>query len=1510
MNLKNFKNYILENNLTLLNEGVAELKDQCWSNLNIDSAFQALAFSPDWSADVKLGSIEFVFNIFKNLSDEQKKNITIDNIIEYITTIEQKIFKPYFYKYNLNNNLQINNKKIIDSNNFKLKLLDLDICPYITIQNNDKKLLKQVKNKIENFEPIKDLLPKLQLSQNGLKIPCIFSENNIYKTVSSDIIEKIFQLYKAIEDKNVLKDCKTEEDVNNKLTEIYNSDISDEMKQELNSYININNNGISIKIDGYFDLVRYLYILFKLVEKNISITNYKNIDINIKNEIKKIYNNFDDNYFQQLCDKPNILTQLDMPKLSQSAQDEFKSFYDLFVSTGAVTDLQRQTLKLINELFNAITDTDKNNIQKSITIDTEKLSDTNLSDAEKQQYLDNIELNQLRLEKKQLTPENFVEYLFTNNVSSKIISYNNERNRIIQQAKDSLKEKKKKDPNFKNQEKAKDTEYVNDYCKKHNILPPLSEVKSIIDLNFIAKKIADKKNEDSENDVNDEPNLSNPCAARRMKLFEKVQKLAGATPVVFKSKNWVVSVTTTQAQQLVFGRNRPKIDNNNNIINECNLDDDEGITASNKKIRDGSSPCIKDGYYVDGYQTETGWCTAAAYNATNNRWNHMEGGATSYYLPGLKNGLIQIMDCRDGCLYQLGQNCGELTILDERDRTTHLLADPRLEGTRSSKRFDKLREIYPELHLLVKNNGLDKYIYTKDSNQQIQNNPSEIRRVLLNNKKLTSNGGVIVSSPNDLSFILPIISEFSEIIIKPVHGTPTSRLFEHLYVPNSQGIIYPPINLYYVKDATSLFRKIQVDRNNGSLILKNTENIQVADSMFEYAEIGNSIIGLDTSNVTSAINMFFSMQNYTYKMVSIPKLNLKKCKRIDNMFTNSAVPSINIENIDNIESARNAFVNCFMLEKMPNVKFKKINNINSLVTDVIRSTNLISDNIHEIFNGCPKLHVTQNYDNQIEDLINFYTLQFNNINIDERNFLIIKNSDDVDIYINVMKNYNGIVIDKNCEISNLFYKKEIIVKTIDFNGLTNVNDMFYACNFKQIRSFIGTENITNAFRLFSYCTFITIPPMKLPNLNTELNVFYNCNCPRQIPNIEYGKHIKIFKNYPVSDVGQNNYNSIVNLMLGGNASSWISLHGAERICNYMYVYPLNKAKEIATANIVVDENGYIIVDNIDDFNLYISKINTKHKVDENKEITIKGFKLSDAFVEKCNQNPESDATFIKFQYIFNSSVKNIPNLDLNGLRYATEMFSDLNIDSIGEIIGTDKLCSTYMMFQNSNIKTINAFDVSNVNDASSMFVDATINNINGEFKFKNIENARSMFAGSRISDILLNTKFIFDIHNIIYNCVGMYEGSKIKNIGKNIIDNILLYAEDTFAMFEGCTEITDIPITLKFNNIQSMSKMFYNCKSLKYVHGIIINNSNFSGCSELFNGCDKLDSVGQFEINNINNENLVNITHLFNGCKNLKYILSMKIPSNCYSDSCFTNCDLRYIYGENCQYLKSMLAVN
>ena len=73
--------------------------------------------------------------------------------------------------------------------------------------------------------------------------------------------------------------------------------------------------------------------------------------------------------------------------------------------------------------------------------------------------------------------------------------------------------------------------------------------------------------------------------------------------------------------------------------------------------------------------------------------------------------------------------------------------------------------------------------------------------------------------------------------------------------------------------------------------------------------------------------------------------------------------------------------------------------------------------------------------------------------------------------------------------------------------------------------------------------------------------------------------------------------------------------------------------------------------------------------------------------------------------------------------YATEMFSNLNLNSIGEITGTDKLLGTYMMFKNSNIKTINVFNVINVHDASGMFADATINNINGEFKFKNIDRA-------------------------------------------------------------------------------------------------------------------------------------------------------------------------------------------
>lgn len=1588
MKLKNFNKFVNEsnNNVSLLTEGILELKSQCWSSLDIDKVFKVLAFSPDWNIGLKQCNLNLKFDIFKNLTEEQKKNISPENIITYFNVITAILHEYINSKLNNNTTIKIN-KKIIDTDtNIDLFNL-LDVCPavpYIIIQHNNNKetrtTLQQFKRYAETFKPFlndpetKSVIDKMTMTKTGLKIPCMFKNNKNINKISDDILQKIFQIYKAFEDKTFLNDCKNEEDVNNKITELYNGEIPEDIKAELNNYIQINVGSIQLDIDGYFDQVRYLYILFKYFENNLSILDViDNDDVISFNNINKYFaqmydGKINNSVYTLLCSKPDIITQLEIPGVNKKFNDEFQNFYNEIKLPASITDMQKQTLKLANNLYTPLTDADKKKIQSAIDFDNNKLKDDNLTDKEKLVYLNDIKKQQLYLNKKQLDDNTFIPYLKEIGLGYTISQYRNTRddqiNNIIKNNQekiskdvetelkkyiDKLGDKKLSDDEKNKVKKTIQNQILNDLLKTNNVPPPLAEIKSIIDLNICVENMRSVAEIELEKALNVEyPNVSlNPRAARRMKLFEKVQKLAGDRKAVFFSKNWVVSITQSMPEQLVFGRNRPKVDKNGNIIESTNMDDTEigpngeiiKITEQDKMIRDGTGPCVPDNIVTPASkQTETGWCTARAYgvSATSNKWNLTTGGNVSYYLRGLDKGLMQIMDCRNGDLYQVGSNGtrGYAYMLDANDTpNTGLFKEKSVQQAEGTDILMKIRNVYPELDQLILSTKIDQYIYGKNAVKTTTS--GNIKNQLIKDNKITSNGGLIISDINDLLFAMPIIKSFSEIILKPKpNNFNMGKLFT--YIVDKTPVRYPVFNLQYIVDATCLFEGICVE---DTLELKNTNNIKIGTAMFKNARIGNRIIGIDTVNMINTDFMFENARHSHYKLIHIPTLNLKKCISMNYMFKDSGVASINLQNIDNVESAIDAFINCFMISSMPNIKFDKINNIKKLISDPAAGDGYITEeNINLVFEGCPKLHISAKYDENVSDVVNYYSEKDNFINTDDRNFLILNNTDDAIKYKKNMIKYDGVVISKTADSIRLFENCDFNIKVLDFNGRTDISNMFYNCNFKQIRKIIGTENIEFGEAAFEKCKFMQFPKISLPKFKQKLTLFKNMYSPVSNPNISYGKYIVPFDGYTLADIPtdtaayQHFYNTVNEKMLGNTSYIWCNTHGSENVFKNMYRHCFENVKSIVINNlqlelindgIETDDNGkyYIILNDMADIEYYLSMqqkdvekifkekeyakidIQYKDKSEEERDalknkikIQIDGIKLSDNFVKQTE--------FISFtEVIHKNNIKNFPNIDLNGLKNATLLFANVKLSTIGKITGTQNLENCDKMFAYSKIDHISTFNVSNVKTAHEMFTGADFKTIDGTFKFENLEDAASMFKGSLFSDTILNTNFNFAGSNII-NAESMYESTILKNIGKNIIENVLLKMKFGNYIFNKCSNITNIDTLIDFNDkLEQIDYGFAECKNLKYVAGF--KSNSITSCTRMFLGCENLESIGHIEINS---KVRVDMQNMFEQCENLKYILTFIISPNFNTSLLFTNCPLAYIYGDNAQYLKAMLS--
>lgn len=95
--------------------------------------------------------------------------------------------------------------------------------------------------------------------------------------------------------------------------------------------------------------------------------------------------------------------------------------------------------------------------------------------------------------------------------------------------------------------------------------------------------------------------------------------------------------------------------------------------------------------------------------------------------------------------------------------------------------------------------------------------------------------------------------------------------------------------------------------------------------------------------------MFKDCRNAKHAGVSLPQLDFGQCVSMNQAFYNSGIEKIQFAgNLDNVVSAIDAFQNCFMLEDMPNVLYKKIKHGKRLVSN-------FDGDYSAIFDGCDRL---------------------------------------------------------------------------------------------------------------------------------------------------------------------------------------------------------------------------------------------------------------------------------------------------------------------------------------------------------------------------------------------------------------------------------------------------------------------------------------------------------------------------------------------------------------------------
>lgn len=759
------------------------------------------------------------------------------------------------------------------------------------------------------------------------------------------------------------------------------------------------------------------------------------------------------------------------------------------------------------------------------------------------------------------------------------------------------------------------------------------------------------------------PQLKNPVAARRQKLFDAVKKLGGE---VFADENWTASITTTAKQLAVFSRNKPKTEKDHKtILPGVNLEDGENITPDNKRIRDGRGPWIFDGLSktFDTQETETCWCCAGSYcnhrrsidGQTPKPWGHTSASnptSSGYAVYDGKNKtqcLVQFMDNSNGRLFMLG-NC---YILDEADTTAGRIAGN--DGGISTLRSDCER--YPDFNEFIRNSGLWDRLVENPKNKV--KSEADLMGEAIVTGIITADGEMHLSDRSQLNTYSRLIERVSKINITTGAA---DRFFADIF--GETVIDLPPINCRYVKSADSMFEGVKVK----AITLENTENIETMDSMFKNT-VTESIQGLNTRSAVNMKRTFLNCRQKVFKMINIPALDMRNCVNIDECFQQSYISNVNMQNTDNITSAKDAFIDMPLLQRIPDVKFKNV-----ISPQQLRSG--FTGDYVTIFDGCDKLLGGKKFDEEILNIEKFYQHPDRKSKYtDDRGYLILRGPEDVNRYAKEFYKYPGVVLDKGIvSVARLFNDiRHIKIRVLDVNGLTNLDSLFYYCGMFSVGAIIGTENVTSAKEMFMYSSCGLCPRLNFPALRGEITVFksmYPFGNVNSEGLFETGRYVKPF----TVPAGNNYVESVSQQLFGDMAQEWRKKTVIETVVEKLYTSKIAKRAEILKEQYKTDKDGFIEITDLADFSENLLDI---------LEVKPKGIRFSKELVNQLNKMEELP------EGIWNKArgkhQLDIPKLDLNGLTNASNLFKGADFGSIEGIAGLEAVIKADSMFKDARI---------------------------------------------------------------------------------------------------------------------------------------------------------------------------------------------------------------------------------
>ena len=740
------------------------------------------------------------------------------------------------------------------------------------------------------------------------------------------------------------------------------------------------------------------------------------------------------------------------------------------------------------------------------------------------------------------------------------------------------------------------------------------------------------------------------------------------------------------------------------------------------------------------------------------------------------------------------------------------------------------------------------------------------------------NGALKIRNKNDLETYTALLEDVDTVFIDSNNA---SGLFTGYGADDEGGKALPLIDCQKVKKSTSKFTGCRTK----SIRLANTGGIEDMTNMFTSAEF-ETLTGLDTKSAKTITNMFSGCCRRQFQGISVPELDLSSCTFADKAFMNSALLSIKLKNTDKLISAKDAFVGCFMLQKMPDVRFKRVPGLANL-----RSTARKNPHYQTIFDSCIVLRrkMGSKFTEEIKAVEDWYE-KIDQAKIDGRGFFIASSKPDIDANWQKFADMPGVVLSGDAlkDTDGLFCEIDgLVIQTLDVNGAEKLDHLFVDCEIAGLNEIIGTDKVKSASAMFSGSECNVYPDLSFPALRGEMTVFYNAGAPRAMPHLAYGDGVIEFKDVKVDfgrlgEVTEQRYNSLMTAMFGSKMGAWISRHRADRPVREMYFRQMAENMEKLAATVNVSEDGACVLP---------AGATPKYVQLALKKGAFK-FSFSKELADEINRKTLSgriDEYTLPFAGVdFTSKVT---SFDFAGVTSAQGAFVGCRTNGI-LLENTSGIRDMRCMFKGCYLQQpLDTFDASSAEDISWMFLNAI-----GRVGAPLFEPGKKMrFLSAKKAESAFNTcSNLIDVDQLEFpaaeSCDSMFEGSPV-----SVADVTFPKAVTANRMFKHCSFARQAIGNVNLPEADALSEMFFstNAQSAGEIKAPKATNGNgMFSISRTLSVITKLHAP-----------RLTSCQNMFSRCDALVNILVPDFMCGGSTTSMFSACPLLNVYGVDGEYL-------